>query len=136
MDICISNNCNIPRNEFLKAIRFILNSMVFTFNNMYEQTFGTPMGSSLSPIADIVTQDLENAALKSLKFIPSFYVRYVDDVIIAVPGDEIYYTIDTFNSYHPRIQFSVEVESENVLNFLDIKIIVENLRNFSAPYVV
>jgi len=47
----ISSNCNIPRDEFLEAIRLILESTYFSFNNkMYKQKFGTPMGSPLSPL--------------------------------------------------------------------------------------
>jgi len=47
---------DIPKNEFLMAIKFVLSSTYFTFNNIiYKQTYGTPMGSPLSPIvADIV----------------------------------------------------------------------------------
>lgn len=63
----ISPNCDIPRNEFLLAIKFILDSSFFTFDDItYKQSFGSPMGSPLSPIvADIVLQDLENKALHS-----------------------------------------------------------------------
>jgi len=70
----ISPNCDIPRDEFLSALKFILESSFFTFNNIiYKQSFGTPMGSPLSPtVADIVLQDLENKVLASLKFIPPF----------------------------------------------------------------
>jgi len=47
----ISANTPIPQDEFLCAIRFILNSTFFTFNHTtYKQIFGTPMGSPLSPI--------------------------------------------------------------------------------------
>ncbi|XP_011858700.1 PREDICTED: uncharacterized protein LOC105556227, partial [Vollenhovia emeryi] len=44
-------------------------------NTFYKQTFGTPMGSPLSPIiADITMQDLEIRALEALTFVPPFYV--------------------------------------------------------------
>jgi len=54
--VYIEQYTNIPKNEFLKAINFVLSSTYFTFdNNIYKQTYGTPMGSPLSPIvADIV----------------------------------------------------------------------------------
>ena len=46
-------------------MRFILNSTYIIFvNQYYKQTFGSPMGSLLSPIiADITLQDLEKRAL-------------------------------------------------------------------------
>jgi len=47
----ISKKTNIPLQEFLIAVKIILNSTVFIFNNkFYEQIFGSPMGSPLSPI--------------------------------------------------------------------------------------
>ncbi|EFN66864.1 hypothetical protein EAG_04768, partial [Camponotus floridanus] len=51
--------CRIPRDEFLMAVRLILNSTFFMFNDVcYQQTFDTPMGSPLSPIiAEITLQD-------------------------------------------------------------------------------
>lgn len=64
----ISNNTPIPKEEFLTAIRFVLDFTYFTFNKInYKQIFGTPMGSPLSPIiADLVLQDLEETALVRL----------------------------------------------------------------------
>ncbi|KAM0728324.1 hypothetical protein ACS0PU_005106 [Formica fusca] len=123
----ISGNCNIPKSEFLIAVRLILDSTFFTFNGVfYKQTFGTPMGSPLSPIiADIVLQDLESRALESLKFTPPFYVRYVDDVALAVPASFLNHTLQTFNAFHPRLQFTVEIGEKDRLNFLDITMIVE-----------
>jgi len=52
----------------LKALKLILESTYFKFNNIiYKQKFGTPMGSPLSPIiAEIVLQDLEVKALELL----------------------------------------------------------------------
>lgn len=62
----ISKNCNLTKKEFLIAIKIILDSTYFTFNKKtYQQKFGTPMGSPLSPVvADIVLQDLESEALE------------------------------------------------------------------------
>jgi len=60
----IEKNTCIPFEEFISTIKFILSSTFFIFNDtLYKQTFGTPMGSFLSPIiADIVLQDLEEEA--------------------------------------------------------------------------
>jgi len=57
----ISCYTNISKNDFISAIKFVLFSTYFIFNNViYGQTYGTSMGSPLSPIiVDIVMQDLE-----------------------------------------------------------------------------
>ncbi|KAM0724705.1 hypothetical protein ACS0PU_009089 [Formica fusca] len=126
----ISNNCSIPPTEFILAIKFVLNSTFFTFNGtIYKQTYGTPMGSPLSPIiADIVLQDLEEKALSTLTFIPSFYFRYVDDIAMTAPFYLMDYTVNVFNSLHPKIQFTLEIADNDKLNFLDISILLINNR--------
>jgi len=57
----IANACKINKEEFLKAVRLVLDSTFFTFDNrIYRQKFGTPMGSPLSPIiADLVMEYIE-----------------------------------------------------------------------------
>lgn len=91
----ISKNTSIPLEEFLKAIRLILNSTNFSFNHtFYKQIFGTPMGSPLSPIlADIIMQDLETVAIERLPFQFPLYYRYVDDIILAAPSSALELTL-------------------------------------------
>jgi len=62
--VYLYSSCNIPKDEFLDAVQFVLKSTFFSFDNqIYKQNYGTPMGSPLSPIiADIVMQDLEREA--------------------------------------------------------------------------
>jgi len=78
------------------------------------------MGYSLSPIiAEIVLQDLEKKALGLLSIGLSFYHRYVDDIALATPKHKINELLNTFNSLHPRLQFTLEIGG-NELNFLDV----------------
>jgi len=125
----ISPNCNIPRHEFLEAIKLILESTFFSFNNkMYKQKFGTPMGSPLSPvIVDIVMQDLEKRVLETFNFDIPFYFRYVDNLVMAVPTSKIELVIETFNSIHTSLQFTSEI-GHKIINFLDTTIIIKNNR--------
>ena len=85
------NNTIILFREFKIAISIILKSTFFKFNDeIYEQIFGLPMGSPLSPIlADVVIQDLECNIFKTLITHIPFYYRYVNDIIIAAPNDRI-----------------------------------------------
>src|SRR5436190_24071333 len=120
----IEKNTSIPNGEFLRALRLVLYSTFFTFDNIYyQQTFGTPMGSPLSPIAaDIVLYDLESRALAMLPMHLPFYVRYVDDIALAAPSSMFKNILCTFNSFHPRLQFTMEEGVDNRLNFLDVSI--------------
>jgi len=81
------------------------------------------MDSPISPIiADIVMDDIERKALNNLKFKMPFYCRYVDDIALAVPSNKTELILNTFNSFHPRLQFTLEIGGK-VLNFLDVTII-------------
>lgn len=57
------------------------------------------MGSSLSPvIADLVMQDLENEALRTIGIrLPAFYYRYVDDILLAAPENLTEHIVEVFN---------------------------------------
>ncbi|XP_046492442.2 uncharacterized protein [Neodiprion pinetum] len=79
------------------------------------------MGSPLSPIlSDLVMEDLETSCINNLDFDLPFYFRYVDDILTAVPKEKIDHTLNTFNRYHPRLQFTIETEENNAINFLDV----------------
>jgi hypothetical protein len=81
------------------------------------------MGSPLSPVvADLVLQALESKALLDLSFKPPFYVRYVDDIALAAPTTHLEELIKKFNSFHPRLKFTVEIGGES-LNYLEVTII-------------
>jgi len=69
------------------------------------------MGSPLSSIlTNCVIQDLEYNILKILVFSIPFY--YVDDIVLAAKKDQIKTILDIFNSYHERIQFTVEYSEQ------------------------
>ena len=52
-----------------------------------------------------------------------FYFLYVDDTLLCVPLEKLQTVINTFKDYHPRIQFTHEMERNNRISFLDLDII-------------
>ncbi|XP_024892886.1 uncharacterized protein LOC112468084 [Temnothorax curvispinosus] len=123
----ISKETKLSRPQFLSAVDLILSSTSFSFNGqIYEQIFGSPMGSPLSPIlADMVMEDLETHCLQLLSFHISFFKRYVDDIFAIVPRSGIDELLRVFNSYHTRLKFTFEIEKNNSLSFLDTIVIRE-----------
>ena len=121
----ISTYTKLTKSEIIKALKLVFNNTVFSFDKIfYEQKYGCPMGSPLSPvIANLVMEKIEGIALSKLTFEPIMYKRYVDDIFTIVPECFVDEMVDVFNSIHNRIKFTKEVELEGELSFLDIKII-------------
>jgi len=121
----IEKNTNFNLNQFIYAIETVLDSTSFSFNGeFFEQIFGSPMGSPLSPIiADMVMDDLETCCLEKLNFKVSFYVRYVDDIFAIIPRDKIDTMVNIFNSYHERLKFTYELENNNKISFLNTTVL-------------
>ncbi|KYN10015.1 hypothetical protein ALC57_17849, partial [Trachymyrmex cornetzi] len=98
----ICKNCNLPKNEFIKAVRLVLDSTFFTFDNQFE-----------------------NCVLSNIQYHIPFYYRYVDDIVLCLPNSKIDSILKKLNSFHPKLQFTLEVVS-NSINFLDTTIILKN----------
>ena len=118
----INRNSNIPIDEIHKAVTFLFDNTYFQFNEkFFKQLFGSPMGGNVpNQFADIVLEDLEVECIKKLSFIPVFFIRYVDDILTLIPSNKITEILDIFNSYHPRLKFTHEVEKEQKIPFLDL----------------
>ena len=52
----------------------------------------------------------------------TIFFGYVDDIITAVPTNEIDTILNTFNSYNHKIHFTIEEESDGKISFLDFLI--------------
>jgi len=66
-------------------------------------------------------------ALKKTDISIPFYFRYVDDIIMTVPSSEIDKVLTNFNTWHPKLQFTMEVDG-NRINVLDLTIIINEKR--------
>jgi len=121
----IKNVTKMSLTQFLDAIELVLSSTCFKFDGkFYEQTYGSPMGSPLSPIlADIIMEDLEINCLADLNFEIRSYFRYVDDIFLITPKNKIDSILRIFNGYHPRLRFTQELEENNSISFLNTSVI-------------
>ena len=120
----IKKHTNLPLNEFINALKIVLDSTFFQYNNQfYIQHFGTAMGSPLSSItADIVMEELEETIVPKINNL-AFFKRYVDDCLLRCHSDQIDSIVEIFNQYHPRIKFTKEIASKNKINYLDMTLI-------------
>ena len=118
----INQFTDIPLIEFLEAVELTLKSTYFMYKKkFFKQIDGCAMGASISSvIAQLVMEDLEETILKNLNFHIPFFFRYVDDCITAVPINKTQAILDKFNSYHNKLQFTIETEKQNKIAFLDL----------------
>lgn len=109
----------------MEGLMLLLDNCYFSYENtFYKQIFGSPMGSPISPVlANMVMELLETEVLKKLNFVPVFYTRYVDDIILCIPTNRIEDTVTEFNKFHHRLQFTTELETNNQIAFLDVMLI-------------
>lgn len=112
--------------DFIDLIAFCVDkNNYFTYqNSVYRQKEGLAMGNSLSPVlSDLVMEKLFDSQIPLLGYTPVFVKKYVDDVITAIPKDKINETLNIFNNFHPKIQFTMEMEKNRKINFLDMTLI-------------
>ena len=129
----------ISKNDFRDLLNLATKESFFTFNNkFYIQVDGVAMGSPLGPIlANIFLSHHEENWLNKcpIKFKPSFYRRYVDDIFVLFESSE---SADSFREYmsskHQNINFTVEKENVGSLSFLDVKICRKNGKFVTSVY--
>lgn len=80
-------NLNITKSDLIVLLRAATKDQLFQFNGwLYEQVDGVAMGSPLGQLmANCCMCYIENT-LQSQHKMPSFYKRYVDDTVVAVPN--------------------------------------------------
>jgi hypothetical protein len=132
----IANHTSLPLNNFIEGLRMVLDNCFFTYKNViYHQVYGTPMGSPVSPIvANLVMENVESEILESLDFVPIFYKRYVDDILMCIPSEKKEYVFNIFNTKHPRLKFTIEIENNATIPFLELLLIREQNGRVSTDW--
>ena len=111
--------------SFKRLLELAVMDSHFIFNKkVYKQVDGMAMGSPLGPtFANIFMCYLEKLILDQcpLSFKPIYYRRYVDDTFVLYKEEcHAQMFLDFINSFHLNIKFTMDVESDGQLPFLDI----------------
>ena len=100
----------------------------FSYKNViYKQVRGAAMGSPVSAVvANLYMEFFEELALKTSPVKPRVWKRYVDDTFcIMKKGSEMMF-LEHLNKVRPSIKFTVELEKDGKLPFLDCLLEVGN----------
>ena len=113
------------KNEFRKLMQFAVKDSLILFNGKYYiQNDGVAMGSPLGPhLANIFLCHNEEKWLSNCppQFAPIYYKRYVDDTFLLFSSPKHVKKFHKyFNSRHPNIKFTFELEENNQMPFLDV----------------
>lgn len=118
---------NLDKQEFMEMIEICTTNSYFAFNNQcYKQCYGTPMGAPISPILvellmDDVLDKVQAKMEQKSRRIP-ILKKYVDDLFLLLPKNDVDEILSIFNSIEERIQFTFERETSNSIPFLDMTV--------------
>ena len=123
-------------NDLIKITHAILERYYFEFQNQcYIQNTGLVMGAPTSALlSEIYLQHLEHTKIVKILTQNNIlgYFRYVEDILIVYSDDltDIHKVHRAFNILVPIIKFTMETETDNKINFLDI-IVKKDKNSFS-----
>ncbi|XP_072018481.1 uncharacterized protein [Amphiura filiformis] len=128
-DKTLSERTKLTVDDVMEVLEFALTTTYFSFRGqIYQQKFGTAMGSPVSPIvANLYMEWLEQEAIASapLDIKPRLWKRYVDDVLEIVKKDTAEQLTTHINQIDKtdNIKFTFETEDNHQIPFLDTLIV-------------
>jgi len=116
------------KNTYLNIIKFICSNNYFTFNNiLYRQVNGVPMGGKMSTnLSGILVNNLLDDFLQKNLITPKFTCKYVDDILMIINKEDCDKILNEVNKMNKNIQFTLELEKNMQINYLDLTIIRNN----------
>lgn len=125
----LRNRISQPKiQSYMKAAKTCMDQNYIQFRGKYyKQTSGTSMGSKLAPyLSNIFMSHFEENLKGNYSLFPRIWLRYVDDIVAIVKKENLQTIFEHINNIHQSVKFTMELEENNILNFLDIKIIRRN----------
>ena len=121
-------NTDVPKKEMRDLLYLCTKNAHFSLNNKtYLQLDGVAMGSPLGAVlANIFMVELKRNIIPTLSNDILLWKRYVDDTICFIKLTSINKVLETLNSYHKNMKFTIEIETENKISFLNVLLICNN----------
>ena len=130
---------DISKNSFCEQLTLTMNESFILLNNeYYPQSDRVAMSTPMGPMfANTFLSLYEVVWLNNcpLEFKPKTYMRYIDDTFLLLENVQQVEDFKQYlNSQHMNIKFHSEIEIDNSLSFLHIKIVRIDRRFFKSVY--
>ena len=120
-DDTLALRTNLTIDDIISLLDFTLSNNYFIYNDVtYKQIHGCAMGSPVSPVvANICMEVIENTAIETTQTKPKTWKRFVDDSFSIIKKTAITSFLNSLNNIDPNISFTIELEQDNKISFLD-----------------
>ncbi len=111
----------VDKDTFITLAKLACKDVVMlTHDGYYRQLDGLAMGAKPAPpLANVWLSKYEPIIMDSAKI----FDRYMDDIIREINKGHIQEKLNEINQLHPNLKFTMEMEEDGKLPFLDIEII-------------
>ncbi|CAF3147175.1 unnamed protein product [Rotaria sp. Silwood2] len=120
----------------IRLARFVMKNNYFKYDGQfYHQIRGGAMGSPLTlTIANCYMYFFEQNIIKQINNSYGLYVRYIDDIFIAInwPNRHLTKQIDRWNEFDMNIKLTANISNQT--DFLDVHIENQNGKLFTSVY--
>ena len=120
-DDTLTSRTNLTIDDIISLLQFTLSNNYFIYNDVtYKQIHGCAMGSPVSPVvANICMEVIENTAFETTPTKPKTWKRFIDDSFSIIKKTAINSFLSLVNDIDPNISFTIELERDNKISFLD-----------------
>ena len=116
-DEMLADRTTLSPDKVADLLEMCLKSTYFSYGgDFFEQREGSPVSAV---VADLYMVFFEELALRTAPTKPRLWKRYVDDTCCIVKKGTVEELLTHLNSVRPSIRFTVEVEKDGRLPFLD-----------------
>ena len=123
-DPSLADRTNLTPTQTADLLKFVLRSTYFQYNGLiYEQKDRAARGSPVSAvIANLYMEEFEERAIATATYKPKIWKQYVDDTLTVLGKDHVDGFLQHLNCQQPTIRFTMEVEKDNTIPFLDMSV--------------